>query len=95
VIGFRLILWKVIVAGLVVETLPQAAERVAARLAGVPGVQVHGNNEFGVAITWSGESREDLAKLSEGIVSGDDDVVGVHTTYIGDPDEEAGPPSAS
>jgi nitrate reductase NapAB chaperone NapD len=85
----------VIVAGLVVETLPQTAERVAQRLAGVPGVEVHGTNEFGVAITWSGDSREELAKLSEGIVSGDDDVVGVHSTYVGDPDDEPADDPAS
>ena len=78
-----------IVAGLVVETRADTAEQVAARLGAFPGVEVHGSNPHGVAITWSGEDKESLDRVSEQIVTGDADIVGIYPTYLGDGESDA------
>lgn len=75
-----------IVAGLVVETRPDKSAEVAERLAVVPGVEVHGNNEHGVAISWCGDDKEQLDRLSAHIATVDPDVLNVYPTYVGEPE---------
>jgi nitrate reductase NapAB chaperone NapD len=73
-----------LVAGLVVETRPDRVAQVAERLAALSGIEVHGSNEHGVAISWCGENQEELDRLSEQIVTGDPDIISIYPTYVGD-----------
>jgi hypothetical protein len=78
-----------IVAGVVLETVPGAEVRVAARLAAEPGLElVGGDGDRRLAVVWTGASGADLERLSERILASDAEVLGVFPTFVGSDDEE-------
>lgn len=73
------------VAGVVIETTPGAAPRVAARLRGVAGVELHGSDgERRLAAVLTARDGAALEALAERLVEEDADVLGVLPTYVAD-----------
>jgi hypothetical protein len=72
-----------IFAGVVIETLPGAAPRVAARLLREKGLELHGGDgDRRLAAVFTGASAEALEELAERLVHDDADVLGVFPTYV-------------
>jgi hypothetical protein len=89
-----------IVAGVVIETAPGAAPRVAARLLRerASGLELHGGDgDRRLAAVFTGCDGRALEALAERLVQQDDEVLGVFPTYVAHEDEdrsEPGPPEA-
>ncbi|MCP4655406.1 MAG: chaperone NapD [bacterium] len=78
-----------IVAGVVIQTIPQQAAAVVERLVTVPGLDVldhDGDNR--IAAVWTGESGETLEALGEELVASDEAVLGIYPTFAGEENEE-------
>jgi hypothetical protein len=75
----------VIVAGVVIETLPGRAAEVAVRLAGAEGLRIAGGDGDShlAAVLSAGEGRS-LESWAEELLRSDEDVVGVFPTFVGD-----------
>jgi hypothetical protein len=80
----------VVVAGVVIETAPGAAPRVAARLLAERGLELHGGDgDRRLAAVFTGEAHA-LEALAERLVRDHADVLGVFPTYVAEePDEPA------
>ena len=73
-----------VIAGLVIETMPDQAANVAHRLRGVSDLEIKAEDgSRRLAAVWRGERGEDLEKLSERLVESDRDVLGVFPTFVG------------
>ena len=80
-----------IVAGLVIETLPGSAPRVAARLARIEELAVHGGDgDRRIAAVWAAADGESLDGMAGDLLRGDAEIVGVFPTFVGDDREAAG-----
>lgn len=79
-----------IVAGVVIETTPGAAPRVAARLLRARGLELHGGDgDRRLAAVFTGDDARALEALAERLVHDDPEVLGVFPTYVADePDDE-------
>jgi hypothetical protein len=78
------------VAGVVVQTVPGAAPRVAARLLHRPGFEpTGGDGKERVAAVVTAESGEALEAIAEALLRDDADVLGVFPTFVGEDDEAA------
>jgi hypothetical protein len=79
-----------IFAGVVIETAPGAAPRVAARLLRERGLELHGGDgDRRLAAVFTGADAAALQALSERLVREDREVLGVFPTYVADePDDE-------
>lgn len=76
-----------IVAGVVIETVPGAAPRVAARLLKEAGLELHGGDgDRRLAAVFTAPSGADLEAFAERIVRDDAEVLGVFPTYVADED---------
>ncbi|ABS25163.1 hypothetical protein [Anaeromyxobacter sp. Fw109-5] len=79
-----------IVAGVVIETVPGAAPRVAARLLHEPGVELQGGDgdrRLAAVVTCADGAALDA--LAERLVHGLAEVVGVFPTYVADEPDAA------
>ena len=73
-----------VIAGLVIETMPQQATEVADRLRAVEGLEVKGEDgSRRLAAVWRGARGEDLEELSEDLVENDEAVLGIFPTFVG------------
>jgi hypothetical protein len=83
----------VIVAGVVIETVPGAAPRVAARLVHEPGLELQGGDgDRRLAVVFTAGDGAALEWLAGRLVLTDAEVVGVYPTYVGhEPDEDVSP----
>lgn len=72
-----------IVAGVVVETVPGAEARVAGRLA-ARGLEIAGTAGARIAAVWEAESGEALEALAERLVREDEEILGVFPSFVGD-----------
>lgn len=73
------------VAGVVLVTAPGAGPRVAARLAGMPGLTLAGGDgEDRVAAVWEAEDGRTLEALAEQLLAEDPEVLGVFPTFVGE-----------
>jgi hypothetical protein len=71
------------IAGVVFVTSPGAGPRVAARLAGEPGLTIAGGDgDARIAAVWEGTDGAVLEALSEALLARDPDVVGVFPTFV-------------
>jgi NapD protein len=78
------------IAGVVIETVPGAEPRVAARLLRVAGVTLHGGDgQRRIAAVLEGPDGTTLEELTEGLVARDAEILGVFPTFVAD---EAGGP---
>jgi hypothetical protein len=86
-----------IVAGVVIETAPGAAPRVAARLLRERGLELHGGDgDRRLAAVFTGADAQALEALAERLVQRDEDVLGVFPTYVADdPDGDGARASAT
>jgi hypothetical protein len=85
-----------IVAGVVIETAPGAAARVAARLAREPGLEVRGGDgDRRLAAVLTAADGRALAALAERLVRDDAEVLGVFPTFVGDDAGGDAPSSAA
>jgi nitrate reductase NapAB chaperone NapD len=74
-----------IVAGIVIETIPGAAGRVAARLVTRDDVEVTGGDgNSRVAIVCEAADGAALEAFAEELVARDEEILGVYPTYVGD-----------
>lgn len=81
-----------IVAGVVIETVPGAAPRVAARLLHEPGLDLQGGDgDRRLAAVFTGSAGEALEALAERLVRAFPEVIGVFPTYVADDSDEAAP----
>ena len=72
------------IAGVVVETLPGAAERVGARLGAAPGLALAGGDgDRRLAMVWEAEDGTALEDLARQLLAADPEVVGVFPTFVG------------
>lgn len=77
-----------IVAGVVIETCEGAASRVAARLAGRPGLTLQaGDGSRRLAAVWVGPDGQSLERMGEVLLQDDQEVLGVFPTFVGDDSE--------
>lgn len=73
------------VAGVVIETARGAAPRVAARLRGLAGVELHGSDgERRLAAVLTGPDGAALEALADRLVEEDTEVLAVLPTYVAD-----------
>jgi nitrate reductase NapAB chaperone NapD len=73
-----------LVAGVLVTTIPGAAPRVATRLLGVPGLEIEGGDgDARLAAVCTAESGEALERLVERLVAGDEEILGIYPTFVG------------
>lgn len=74
-----------IIAGVVIQTLPGLAADVATRLASFEGLSLRGGDgDDRIAAVWSTETPESLEKLAESLVTGDESILGVYPVFVGD-----------
>jgi hypothetical protein len=77
------------IAGVVIETVPGAAPRVAARLLHEPGLELHGGDgDRRLAAVFTGQGGEALEALAERLVHAHDGIIGVYPTYVADEEEQ-------
>ncbi len=82
-----------VVTGVVIETLEGRAAALEPRLEKVDGLRVvGGDGARRIAAVWAGESGRSLLKAVESFVHGNDEVLGVYPTFIGQ--DEPHEPSA-
>jgi nitrate reductase NapAB chaperone NapD len=74
-----------IVAGIVIETIPGAAGRVAARLVTRDDVEVTGGDgNSRIALVCEAADGAALESFAEDLVAHDDEILGVFPTFVGD-----------
>ena len=74
-----------VVAGVVIETVPGAVARVAARLGREPGVTLQGGDgRSRLALTWEAADGAALQRLAERLLREDAEVLGVFPTFVGE-----------
>ncbi len=77
----------VLIAGLVVHTVPAAAARVAARLRTETGLEVQGDDgDRRLATVLESESAEALERRIDELLAADEEIVGIFPTYVGEDD---------
>ncbi len=76
------------VAGVLLQTVPGAGPRVAARLASEPGITLAGGDgDARVALVWEAEDGAALEALAEALLARDPEILGVYPTFVGDDGE--------
>jgi nitrate reductase NapAB chaperone NapD len=76
-----------IVAGVVIQTLPGCAARVEQRLGRVPGLRVQGCDQAGrLAAVWEGERGAELESFAQELLEADAEVLGVFPVYVAEED---------
>lgn len=74
-----------LIAGVVIETLPGRAPEVALRLASRAGVRVEGGDgDRRLAVVVRGGDGSDLERWAEALVREDEAILGVFPTYVGE-----------
>jgi hypothetical protein len=74
-----------IVAGVVIETVPGTAPRVAARLLREPGLELRGGDgDRRLAAVFCGDDGAALERLGERLVRCDGDILGIFPTLVAD-----------
>jgi hypothetical protein len=77
----------VIVAGVVIETVPGAAPRVAARLLAEPGLELKGGDgDRRLALVFTSDGGASLVAFAERLLAADPEVLGVFPTFVADED---------
>jgi hypothetical protein len=88
-----------IFAGVVIETVPHAAPRVAARLVAAGkelGLELHGGDgDRRLAAVFTGTDAHALEALAERLVRDDAEVLGVFPTYVASERDDEVPASAT
>ncbi len=75
------------IAGVVIETVRGAEPQVAARLLRVAGVSLcGGDGDHRIAAVLDVEDGAALERLAEGLVAGDEEILGVFPPYVGSED---------
>ena len=80
-----------IIAGVVIETLPDCAPAVGRDLQAEPRIKVEGNDgDRRLAAVWEGQDGEALEAFAERLIAGHKQVLGVFPVYVGEDEEEVG-----
>jgi nitrate reductase NapAB chaperone NapD len=73
------------VAGILVETVPGAEPRVAARLARMPGLTLAGSDgDRRIAAVFEARDGATLEDLFQGLLRADEEILGVFPTFVGE-----------
>lgn len=76
-----------VVAGVIIATKAGAAPRVAARLLREPGLELlGGDGDHRLAAVFTGPDGASLEAISERLVKGDEEILGLYPTFVGDED---------
>jgi hypothetical protein len=79
-----------VIAGVIVETIPGAVGRVAARLVGRPGIRVQGGDgRCRLAAVLEAEDGAALEDLADRTLAMDEEILGVYPTLVGAADGAA------
>jgi len=74
-----------VIAGVIIETTAGAAVTVAARLLKAPGVTLHGGDgRHRIAAVLEIDDGRTLEQWAEDLVRGDERILGVFPTFVGD-----------
>lgn len=74
-----------IVAGILIETVPGAAGRVAARLVTRDGMEVTGGDgDSRIAVVCEAADGAALESFAQDLVAHDEEILGVFPTFVGD-----------
>ena len=80
-----------IVAGVVIETLPGKAPGLVPRLARMEGLRIHGGDgDRRLAAVWTASDAHTLERFAEALVASVPDVVGVFPTFVGKSEDGGG-----
>jgi hypothetical protein len=72
----------------VILTRPGAEPRVAARLAGAPGLTLQGGDgDARIAAVWEAADGRSLEALAEELLARDEEILGIFPTFVGDDEE--------
>lgn len=73
-----------IVAGVVIETVPGAIAAVSGRLGAVAGLRLAGDDGEGrIAGVWEVPDAEQLDRVGQDLVRDDEQILGVFPVYVG------------
>jgi hypothetical protein len=79
-----------IVAGILIETIPGAAARVAARLVTRDDLEVTGGDgDSRIALVCEARDGAALEAFAEDLVARDEEILGVFPTFVGDDQDPA------
>ncbi len=77
-----------VIAAVVIETVPGSASRVAERLSRIPDLELQGEaDDRRLAAVWTAPTGEALEAAAAALVEADDEVLGVHPTFVARDDE--------
>lgn len=76
-----------VISSLVVETVPEYTEEVAAQLPDLPGVEVHGVDGYKIVITIEAETVDESYAIASGMI-GITGVIGINLIYVNFEDDE-------
>ena len=77
-----------VIAAVVIETVPGAALRVAERLSRVPDLELQGEaDDRRLAAVWTASTSEALEAAAAALLEADDEVLGIHPTFVARDDE--------
>jgi len=80
----------VVIAGVLIETVPGAEPRVAARLLSVMGITLHGGDGHRrIAAVIEAPSGETLELISQRLLASDEEILGIFPTFVGSEDAPA------
>lgn len=77
-----------IVAGVVIEAVPGQAPAVAARLGGIDGLELVGEDgDRRIAGVWTAPSGKALVQAAEALLQEEEGIIGIFPTFLGRSDE--------
>jgi hypothetical protein len=75
------------VAGIVIETVPGAAPRVAARLLQRADLELQaGDGDHRLAAVWTAKDGATLEAFAESLLAEEAEILGIYPTFVGDDD---------
>jgi len=78
-----------VISSLVVETMPERTEAVAAALAAISGVEVHETNGYKLVVTIEADSTDDSHATASSFIDVEG-VIGINLIYVNFEDETLG-----
>lgn len=74
-----------VIAGVVIETVPGEQAAVIGRLDGVPGLSIKGGDGVSrIAVVWSAADGRSLTDSVEALMKIEEGIVGVYPTFVGE-----------
>jgi nitrate reductase NapAB chaperone NapD len=79
-----------VIAGILIETVHGAVARVASRLLALPGISLQGGDgQRRIAAVVQAASGAALEELTQRLLAGDEEILGVFPTFVGAEEDSA------